>query len=1154
MEHEIVALAVHGTATRLSNRAYPVTRSGLVEALAYGSTPGVASYPLGGLGHVVALASFHDGNEDHLLLATYEHELIHLQLDANGTPRETHLGEMRDIAHLAVIPPYGREQPLLVAAARDGTVYFGVFLAGRAPELRTLGHFEGGVQDVAAFRHHDAGRVLVAGADSELSVINVHGLEAGTQRKLGRFHHLRSVSGWMSPLDRHDHAVVALADGELRDVTYGEGTHTAVRFLTRIAGATRVAARWADADRWAHVLVASNDGSLREVSYRTPGGLRLRYLKLAPAILAPRDVGPDLPDPTSQSRPSPSGLTLALAGDATRLYAVSLNAGVWRSVAGAPWVQLINSPARAYSIAVERNVSSHVVVGERNGDNADFNTNSSALWESFDGGDTWNHVLDPRSLGCQSQAIPALLFNERATLFVATELGVARRRASDNSFTLLSDTSGKGFVTALSLSAIGGGRRVWARTATSIMYSDTDGESWTTVQIPAIVDKFGTTGASPGDQQSLAGFGTSAVVLFMPDEATDPVLLNSTGNQNTMLYFDAAKDKWSAVVVPNTGNGTGLGGRRNVKSYVYEWIMYLPNLGPIVIPVTLLYFVAGQQIFSGQVNSGGTIDWTMIADTSWDKDLSKPMHADIWDVHRGGLFEAVWACGDGGVYRQNLTKNTWDMWNQGLHTHHIHTVEIIGGDFKNRPQIAYTTSDNDQWVRNGTPWSGPSAAWQGWAALGDSNWSKSDPRAPGIALIVRHREAALMTTFGASPPAGAGFVDHEGIVLDHYKRDKNDTLPTSYADGPSAFHVIQTRNGDQPQPLLDAIMLVDLPFTTWNGTDNVPVNPNVPTGQPSAGGNPVLVRNLQFGAGPNADTSQLANWSIEANDLPAGTIKFWVSGTHANPVYYLLVRDPNYGFVIYKRTAPGVAWQPLNNVKQQLPQLDILDGGSLGPVFLNPYDENHFYVLTDSGIQVSLDGGVSFKVDGALTDLCTDGKRYPFVGRYGGGNGQDVIIASRANPMGTLSAVAFNRFAPHTVVASSPFTGVFYRQDVGDPKSPWVDLGSQLPAPFTAVSSIMLDDEGIYVGTEGRGLLRITSPLTTVIWEPPIFRPADPLWDPLPDPVNPVVLGSVVQLLQAVGAVAPPLAVGRFPDGTERESDVMISDAGESGSQLKESD
>jgi len=94
------------------------------------------------------------------------------------------------------------------------------------------------------------------------------------------------------------------------------------------------------------------------------------------------DIGPNTPNGTVNSwgRNDSAGQPIALGGDAAAAYVVSLNAGVWKSVNSAPWVQLQNSPAYAFSIAVDANNASHLAVGERDGDAIDVHRNCSGVW------------------------------------------------------------------------------------------------------------------------------------------------------------------------------------------------------------------------------------------------------------------------------------------------------------------------------------------------------------------------------------------------------------------------------------------------------------------------------------------------------------------------------------------------------------------------------------------------------------------------------------------------------------------------------------------------------------------------------------------------------------------------------------------------------
>src|SRR5206468_2186000 len=85
-----------------------------------------------------------------------------------------------------------------------------------------------------------------------------------------------------------------------------------------------------------------------------------------------QDISPNLLNGTSRVSPSSAGLTVALAGGTSRLYAVSLNAGVWRSDGPEhPWVQLSQSPPRAYSITIDPTNAQHLAVGEREDDKRD---------------------------------------------------------------------------------------------------------------------------------------------------------------------------------------------------------------------------------------------------------------------------------------------------------------------------------------------------------------------------------------------------------------------------------------------------------------------------------------------------------------------------------------------------------------------------------------------------------------------------------------------------------------------------------------------------------------------------------------------------------------------------------------------------------------
>ena len=252
--------------------------------------------------------------------------------------------------------------------------------------------------------------------------------------------------------------------------------------------------------------------------------------------------------------------------------------------------------------------------------------------------------------------------------------------------------------------------------------------------------------------------------------------------------------------------------------------------------------------------------------------------------------------------------------------------------------------------------------------------------------------------------------------------------------------------------------MVNLPLRDSNG-NAVPG----PLGQPNPGGGPVLIRNTAFAASPDANVSRFQTWTIESNNLPAGTRGFWVSGGHAAPDYYLYASDTG-GFGLYKRNRTNGSWQRLS-------VSNLLVGGSTyGPAFVNPYDSTKLFVLTSGGIKVSRDGGVSFQDDRVLTDLLTGSGRFPLTGAFLTNENNVVQPSVRGNVTATLAHMAFYRDAPRKAVAASPFTGIFYTTGDGA----WRDVGGALPLPRTPVSDVGIDCHAVYATMEGRSVVRLS--------------------------------------------------------------------------------
>lgn len=271
------------------------------------------------------------------------------------------------------------------------------------------------------------------------------------------------------------------------------------------------------------------------------------------------DIGPNTTDGTAASpNDATAGLTLRVDGSADWLYAVTLNAGVYRSVAkefNGAWVQLPNSPRRAYSLAVDALDVRHVLVGERDGDNGDPSTNHSGVWESLDGGNTWQNYFDPRSLqpSCDSQAVESVAISRTGTLVAATTCGVAIC-PKGGSWTYAQLPSGfpDGRVTAVAASA----SKVWARDASyHLVVADSSAQVFTALPAPPPVQA----GATDDRSYVLTSSGvvvrtnaTSANAAFGWDNELSG-LVSGTGTFPFVAGFAGANGANVDVAVHNGG-------------------------------------------------------------------------------------------------------------------------------------------------------------------------------------------------------------------------------------------------------------------------------------------------------------------------------------------------------------------------------------------------------------------------------------------------------------------------------------------------------------------------------------------------------------------------------------------------------------------------
>ncbi|MCC6677005.1 MAG: hypothetical protein IT436_07665 [Phycisphaerales bacterium] len=766
------------------------------------------------------------------------------------------------------------------------------------------------------------------------------------------------------------------------------------------------------------------------------------------------DLNPNTPDGETKglSSASTAGLTLRVDGRPDYLYAVTLNAGVYRSIPaafGGAWVQLNASPPGAYSLAVDPRDVRHIVVGERDGDRADPAANTAGAWESLDGGNTWGGYLDPRSLDpqCVSQAVPSVAITSNGTLVAATDCGIAFRPIGGQ-WGLAQLPSG---FPADRITAVAASRsRVWARDGQyNLVVSDSGAAVFanaTSQPRPAAQI------AATGDSASLAAFDTLAVMVCRGDTVN-----SGAQNLTRLIMYDAATDAWidqGSVAGAVNGNGNFSIGRRFVKAYTIGEGRHWGS-------EQQLYVCNAQEVFRAVGrNRDGTFVFVRVAGTtvsgggSTIPNWKGTLHPDIWDFHLAPDESAAWVAHDGGVVETLMDGKGWHTRSNRLNTHHVqHLFVPFDGH-----HLAYGTQDNDAWTHNQ-----PGLDWQTTGGmLGDCNFVAGDAGKGSAALLVRDVGNAVLTGFGSALPT-SGQAQAPGVVVN------NDQF---FFQSPVAFRFIQTRQGEQFANPLDAVVLTRMPFTWTDANGPQMIN---------AGGQPfALVRNQNFEVAPDvAGGTDTAAWQLAADNLPANPRAFCVSGmrngpgAHTAPIYYLLAGSAGAPRLFRSDgQAQGTAWTPVPNQPAHI--VDNGLGYRNGPVFVNPYDADMVYVLTTDGIFVSTNATdmlPTFDLDGPLSQLVSGNGAFDFKAGFQGGDGTNVDKAFQNGswPMETLSDMVFDHANPTHVAAASAFTGVFV--NLGD--GVWRDLSPYLPKPRSSIVSVGLVGNQVYVGTLGRGVLRL---------------------------------------------------------------------------------
>ena len=216
-------------------------------------------------------------------------------------------------------------------------------------------------------------------------------------------------------------------------------------------------------------------------------------------------------------------------------------------------------------------------MGERDGDAKAISDNHCGLWESFDGGKTFEekNYFNPLSPRCQddvSQVVNAVVITDKSTTIISTHCGLRRKELSAPTFSVvrfLTSSAGESF-TGIAIF------KDWivARTYSSIFISNDDGKNWEEHPIQLSYPNQNFTqdyiGARGGNYSvSIIQLpGSSEVFVYVPVTRSP----NSPGNMGSSLVFNNQTKQWSYQIIEQAGLGIVNGGRVFIKSFLIRCI------------------------------------------------------------------------------------------------------------------------------------------------------------------------------------------------------------------------------------------------------------------------------------------------------------------------------------------------------------------------------------------------------------------------------------------------------------------------------------------------------------------------------------------------------------------------------------------------------
>jgi hypothetical protein len=273
-------------------------------------------------GGILGLAGYYNPSDG------YQHALV---ATGDGTVHEVFFGNPQDgyvihqdtlarfsgrIVGLAgyTTPSDGYQHALV--ATTDGTiheVFFGNPKDGYVIHQDTFAKFSGGIAGLAGYYTASDGyqHALVATAEG-----TVHEVFFGNPQDSYGIHQdtlthfsggILGLAGFYTPSDGYQHAIVALADGSLHEVYFGnpqDGKQINQDTLYQVGGITALAGYTTSNDGAQHVLVTPQDGSVQQVHWL--GGMGVHEDMLLPPPPTPVPQPPTVsPGPQPQPVPLP---------------------------------------------------------------------------------------------------------------------------------------------------------------------------------------------------------------------------------------------------------------------------------------------------------------------------------------------------------------------------------------------------------------------------------------------------------------------------------------------------------------------------------------------------------------------------------------------------------------------------------------------------------------------------------------------------------------------------------------------------------------------------------------------------------------------------------------------------------------------------------